>query len=122
MGQILGYAEMFWPFIVLALIFYFFMYKPQKKHEEERTKFLAAMAIGDDVVTVGGIHGVVKLIRDTYVLLEIAEGVIIQIEKAAIAKTLASSSDDDEEVEYVEEVVEVEEDEKDGEKKSEQTK
>ena len=122
MEQLIGYAEMFWPFIILALIFYFFMYKPQKKHEEERTKFLASLSVGDDVVTAGGIHGVVKLIRETYILLEIAEGVIIQIEKAAIAKTLASSSDDDEEVEIVEEVVEVEEDEKDDGKKSESAK
>lgn len=121
MEQLIGYAKMFWPFIILALIFYFFMYKPQKKHEEERTKFLEALSVGDDVVTAGGIHGVVKLIRETYILLEIAEGVIIQIEKAAIAKTLASASDD-EEVEIVEEVVEVEEDEKDDGKKPETEK
>lgn len=122
MEQLIGYAEMFWFPIVLGLIFYFFMYKPQKKHDEERRKFWASLAVGDDVVTAGGIHGVVKLVRETYILLEIAEGVIIQIEKAAIAKTLASSSDDDEEVEIVEEVVEVEEDEKDDGKKSESAK
>ncbi len=111
MEQLLGYVEMFWPFIALALIFYFFLFRPTKKRDEERTKFLAALKIGDNVMTVGGIHGVIKLIRETYVLMEISEGVIIKVEKSAVSKRATQAEDDDEEVEYVEEIVEVEEDE-----------
>jgi preprotein translocase subunit YajC len=131
MEQLIGYAEMFWPFIVLAAIFYFLMYRPQKKQEADRKAFMSSLRVGDDVITVGGIHGIVKLIRESYVLLEIAEGVIVKFEKNAVSKRVgaevAESSaeaddDDDEEVEYVEEIVEVEEDEDEDEKKSEKEK
>ena len=130
MEQLIGYAEMFWPFIVLAAIFYFLMYRPQKKQEADRKAFMSSLRVGDDVITVGGIHGIVKLIRESYVLLEIAEGVIVKFEKNAVSKRVgaevaaapAESDDDDEEVEYVEEIVEVEEDEDEDEKKSEKEK
>ncbi len=131
MEQLIGYAEMFWPFIVLAAIFYFLMYRPQKKQEADRKAFMSSLRVGDDVITVGGIHGIVKLIRESYVLLEIAEGVIVKFEKNAVSKRVGaevaaapaeSDDDDDEEVEYVEEIVEVEEDEDEDEKKSEKEK
>jgi preprotein translocase subunit YajC len=132
MEQLIGYAEMFWPFIVLAAIFYFLMYRPQKKQEADRKAFMSSLRVGDDVITVGGIHGIVKLIRESYVLLEIAEGVIVKFEKNAVSKRVgaevaespaeADDDDDDEEVEYVEEIVEVEEDEDEDEKKSEKEK
>ncbi len=132
MEQLIGYAEMFWPFIVLAAIFYFLMYRPQKKQEADRKAFMSSLRVGDDVITVGGIHGIVKLIRESYVLLEIAEGVIVKFEKNAVSKRVgaevaeapaeADDDDDDEEVEYVEEIVEVEEDEDEDEKKSEKQK
>lgn len=135
MEQLIGYAEMFWPFIVLAAIFYFLMYRPQKKQEADRKAFMSSLRVGDDVITVGGIHGIVKLIRESYVLLEIAEGVIVKFEKNAVSKRVGAEvaaapaeadddddDDDDEEVEYVEEIVEVEEDEDEDEKKSEKEK
>jgi preprotein translocase subunit YajC len=132
MEQLIGYAEMFWPFIVLAAIFYFLMYRPQKKQEADRKAFMSSLRVGDDVITVGGIHGIVKLIRESYVLLEIAEGVIVKFEKNAVSKRVgaevaespaeADDDDDDGEVEYVEEIVEVEEDEDEDEKKSEKEK
>ncbi len=132
MEQLFGYLEMFWPFIILAAIFYFFMYRPQKKQEANRKAFMASLRVGDDVITVGGIHGIVKLIRESYVLLEIAEGMIVKFEKNAVSKRVgaeiavapaeADDDDEDEEVEYVEEIVEVEEDEDEDEKKAEKEK
>ncbi len=75
---------MFWPFLVLIVVFYFFMYRPQKKQQHERSRFLQSLKKGDHVVTAGGIHGVIKLLRDNYVLLEISPKVVVKVDKAAI--------------------------------------
>lgn len=84
MDQLVGYIEMFWPFLVLIVVFYFFMYRPQKKQQLERGRFLLSLKKGDHVVTAGGIHGVIKLLRDKYVLLEISPKVVVKVDKAAI--------------------------------------
>lgn len=61
--------------------FYFFMYRPQKKLQLERGRFLLSLRKGDHVVTSGGVHGIIKVLRDKYVELEIAPKVIIKVEK-----------------------------------------
>lgn len=83
-NDLFGYIDMFWPFLVLIVVFYFFMYRPQKKQQQERGRFLLSLKKGDHVVTAGGIHGVIKLLRDKYVLLEISPKVVIKVDKAAI--------------------------------------
>lgn len=75
---------MFWPFLILIAIFYFFMYRPQKKLQLERGRFLLSLRKGDHVVTSGGVHGIIKVLRDKYVELEIAPKVVIKVEKTAI--------------------------------------
>lgn len=84
MNELFAYLEMFWPFLVLVVVFYFFMYRPQKKQQHERSRFLQSLKKGDHVVTAGGIHGVIKLLRDSYVLLEISPKVVVKVDKAAI--------------------------------------
>lgn len=84
MEDIMNMLGMFWPFLVLIAVFYFFMYRPQKKLQLERGRFLLSLRKGDRVVTSGGVHGVIKLLRDKYVELEIAPKVVIKVEKAAI--------------------------------------
>ena len=84
MEDIMNMIGMFWPFLVLIAVFYFFMYRPQKKLQLERGRFLLSLRKGDRVVTSGGVHGVIKVLRDKYVELEIAPKVVIKVEKAAI--------------------------------------
>lgn len=84
MNELFAYLDMFWPFLVLIVVFYFFMYRPQKKQQHERARFLVSLKKGDHVVTAGGVHGVIKLIRDSYVLLEISPKVVVKVDKAAI--------------------------------------
>lgn len=64
--------------------FYFFMYRPQKKLRLERGRFLLSLKKGDHVVTSGGIHGIIKVLRDKYVELEVAPKIVIKVEKTAI--------------------------------------
>lgn len=83
-GNLTGILGMVWPFLILIGIFYFFMYRPQKKMQLERGRFLMSLKKGDKVVTSGGMHGIIKVLRDSYVELEIAPKVIVRVDKAAI--------------------------------------
>ena len=67
-------------------IVYFFMIRPQNKKQKEIQKFRNALQTGQNVITIGGIHGTIKTIDDTNntVLLEVATGVKMTFEKSAI--------------------------------------
>lgn len=72
--------------VALFAIVYFFMIRPQNKKQKEIQKFRDALKVGDEVVTIGGIHGTVEHIDDEHqtVTLKVAKGVEIAFDKAAI--------------------------------------
>jgi preprotein translocase subunit YajC len=79
--------------IFLALIWYIGI-RPQQKRRREMQELLGQLAIGDDIVTVGGVYGTVTEIEEgDTVLVEIAEEVDIRISKASIAKRLPAEAD-----------------------------
>lgn len=70
--------------VVIIAIFYFFMIRPQQKKQKDIQKAREAMKTGDRVVTAGGIYGKIKEISDTYMLIEISDGVRIRIDKGSV--------------------------------------
>lgn len=78
----------FLPLIAMFAVLYFIMIRPQMKRQKEHRNLLAAMAKGDEVVTNGGILGKVSKVNDTYVDIEIADGVEITVQKNAVTATL----------------------------------
>lgn len=70
--------------VALIAIFYFFMIRPQQKRQKEIQKSRSAMKNGDKVVTAGGIYGRIKEVGDTYIILEVAEGVKIRVDKNSV--------------------------------------
>lgn len=70
--------------VALIAIFYFFMIRPQSQKQKEIKKFREAMAKGDKVTTAGGIHGRIREIKDSTIVLEIADNVKITIDKAMV--------------------------------------
>jgi preprotein translocase subunit YajC len=70
--------------VAIFAIFYFFMIRPQKKRQEEITKFRNALSVGDTVVTSGGVHGKIKEIKDNTMVIEIANNVNITVDKTSI--------------------------------------
>lgn len=70
--------------IAMVVIFYFFMIRPQSKKQKEIKKAREAMQKGDHVVTAGGIHGKIKEISDNTILMEVAPGVSIKVDKASV--------------------------------------
>jgi len=76
--------------IAMIAIFYFFMIRPQQKRQKAIQKAREAMSVGDKVITAGGIHGRIKEVADTSMLLEVDEGVRIRVDKSSV---FASSED-----------------------------
>lgn len=80
----------FLPLILIFVVFYFLLIRPQQKKAKEHQQFLSNLKKGAEVVTSGGIHGRVTGLTDTIVTLEIAEGVRIKVNKPSI---LSSASE-----------------------------
>ncbi|MDR2119824.1 MAG: preprotein translocase subunit YajC [Tannerella sp.] len=70
--------------VAIVAIFYFLMIRPQQKRQKSIQKAREAMKPGDKVVTAGGIHGRIKEIADTTILIEVADGVRIRVDKASV--------------------------------------
>ncbi len=70
--------------VAMIVIFYFFMIRPQQKKQKEIRKAREAMKSGDKVVTAGGIHGKLKEISDTTVMIEVAPGIQIKVDKSSV--------------------------------------
>ena len=78
-----GGAQTLIMFGLIAIVFYFFMIRPQMKRTKEARNFRDALSTGDKVVTSGGIHGKVLEVTDTTVLIQ-SEGSKFRIEKGSI--------------------------------------
>lgn len=70
--------------VAMIAIFYFFMIRPQQKKQKELIKAREAMKTGDKVILAGGIHGRIKEIDETTMLIEVADGVRIRVDKASV--------------------------------------
>ena len=78
-----GLGGMFVPLIMI--IMYFLMIRPQKKRQAEQKTLIASLKTGDRVVTNAGIHGLIVNVKETTVMVKVADNVKIEMEKSAIA-------------------------------------
>ncbi len=74
------------PLLAVIVIFYFFMIRPQMKKQKEVKTFRDALSKGDKVLTVGGIYGKITDVKETAVILEIADNVKIKVDKSGLIK------------------------------------
>jgi preprotein translocase subunit YajC len=80
-----GYMQIIF-FVGIALVFYFFMIRPQQKKQKDQKKFTQEIAKGDQVVTIGGIHGKVYSIEEDSIILDIdSKGTKVTFDKSAIS-------------------------------------
>ncbi len=79
------------PFILIIVVFYFFMIRPQMKRQKDLKKYREELKKGDKVITTGGIYGKVSEIKETYVNVEIANGIVIKIDKSAIIMDMSDA-------------------------------
>ncbi len=78
----------FLPIILMFVVLYFVMIRPQMKRQKEQKSMLDALAKGDEVITAGGIAGKVTKVTDAFVSVEVSNGVDIQIQKSAVTTLL----------------------------------
>ena len=79
--------------VAMIVIFYFFMIRPQSKKQKEIKKAREAMQNGDKVITAGGIHGKIKDISENTILIEVAPGVSLKVDKTSVFPASENSSE-----------------------------
>ncbi len=83
-----GIGSFFVPLIFIFIIMYFVMIRPQKKRQEQQQKLITSLKTGDRVVTNAGIHGLISNVKESTVLLKVADNVKIEVDKSAITNVL----------------------------------
>lgn len=71
--------------LVIIVIFYFFMIRPQSARAKKEKQFRESLQKGQKIVTISGMHGKIVEVKETSIILEIANGVDVEVEKSAIA-------------------------------------
>jgi len=74
------------PLVLIIVVFYLFMIRPQMKRQKELKNYRESLQKGDKVVTTGGIYGKIADIKDQVVVIEIADNIRIKVDKSAILK------------------------------------
>ncbi len=86
-----GGIGFFVPFIFIFVIMYFMLFRPQKKRQQEQQRLISALKTGDKVVTNAGIHGLIANVKETTVMLKVADNVKIEVEKSAVTNVQKES-------------------------------
>jgi len=80
----------FLPIILLFVIFYFLLIRPQQQQQKKRKEMLAGLQKGDKVVTIGGIHGVIKDIKEDELTIQVTDSVQLKFARYGVDRVLSS--------------------------------
>jgi preprotein translocase subunit YajC len=84
-----GLESLIFP-VLLIVVFYFFMIRPQLKKAKDQKKFRENIKVGDKIVTIGGIHGKIVEVGETTFMIAVEGGVKLKIEKSAVSMDTSS--------------------------------
>ena len=87
-GGLMGSLTGMLPLVLMFVVLYFIMIRPQMKRQKEHKAMIEALAKGDEVVTAGGLLGKVAKLGESFVYLEVAGGVEIQVQRSAVVQVL----------------------------------
>ena len=85
-----GFAS-FIPLILMFVIFYFLLIRPQQKKSKEHRQMIESLKTGDRIVTSGGLHGRITGVSDTTLTVEIAEKVRVKVNRASVSALMQTS-------------------------------
>ena len=88
-GIFAQYGTWIW-LAILVVAFYFLLIRPQRMRSKKTQELMSSLARGDEVVTAGGFHGRIKDIRDDVIIITIASGVDVKVNKASVSKKVAN--------------------------------
>ena len=80
------------PLVLMFVVLYFVMIRPQMKKAKEHKAMIEALAKGDEVATAGGLLGKVSKLGDSFISLEVANGVEVQLQRSAVIQVLPKGS------------------------------
>src|SRR5437899_4267346 len=83
-----GIGSFFVPLVLIFIVMYFVMIRPQKKRQQQQQKLISSLKTGDRVVTNAGIHGLISNVKENTVLVKVADNVKIEMEKSAVTNVL----------------------------------
>ena len=81
----------FVPIIFIFIIMYFVLFRPQMRRQKEQQRLVSSLKTGDRIVTNAGIHGLISNVKDTTVIVKVADNVKIEMEKSAVTNVLKES-------------------------------
>ncbi len=83
----------FVPIILIFIIMYFLLFRPQMKRQKEQARLVSSLKTGDRVVSASGIHGMISNVKDRTVIVKIAENVKIELEKSAVTTVVKAETE-----------------------------
>lgn len=84
-GDTMALLNSLWPFVLMGGIFYFMLWRPQKKEQQKRLDLLNSLKEGDEIITIGGIYGTITAISEKCVKVRVAENVDIEMARNAVS-------------------------------------
>ena len=79
------------PFVFIFVIMYYVMLRPQMRRQKEQARLVSTLKTGDRVVTSSGIHGLISNVKDTTVIVKVADNVKLEMEKTAVTNVVKGS-------------------------------
>jgi preprotein translocase subunit YajC len=79
------------PFVFIFVIMYYVMLRPQMRRQKEQARLVSALKTGDRVVTSSGIHGLISNVKDTTVIVKVADNVKLEMEKTAVTNVVKTA-------------------------------
>lgn len=92
MGDIQQILQTSWPILLMVVIFYFLLWRPQKKQQKERASLLDSLKKGQKIVTIGGIYGEIVELDDEKVKVQVSEKVELTFARTAVANVLSKKN------------------------------
>ena len=92
MGDIQQILQTSWPILLMVVIFYFLLWRPQKKQQKERAGLLGSLKKGQKIVTIGGIYGEIVELDDEKVKVQVSEKVELTFARTAVANVLSKKN------------------------------
>jgi preprotein translocase subunit YajC len=83
-----GGLMQFLPLIIIFVIFYFLLIRPQMKRAKEHRQLVAQLAVGEEIVTNGGLLGKITEVSESFITVEVAENIRVKVQKSAVASVM----------------------------------
>jgi preprotein translocase subunit YajC len=79
------------PFVFIFVVMYYVMLRPQMRRQKEQARLVSALKTGDRVVTSSGIHGLISNVKDTTVIVKVADNVKLEMDKTAVTTVVKTA-------------------------------